>query len=97
MSASDAPVAALGGGLIGQSWTALFLAAGRSVTVHDPAPGSEPRIRGAVEAASSTGGCDPQASRQRDVKERARAAEAMRGARREPPGMRRASCHTDRR
>ena len=31
-------VAALGGGLIGRSWTALFLAAGRSVAVFDPDP-----------------------------------------------------------
>lgn len=44
-------VAALGGGLIGRSWTALFLAAGRSVAVYDPEPGTEARVREAVTAA----------------------------------------------
>lgn len=43
--------ATLGGGVIGQSWTALFLAAGRSVAVFDPDPGVEPRVRSAVDAA----------------------------------------------
>ena len=45
MSRSDDPaqpvvdrVAALGGGLIGRSWTALFLAAGKSVALFDPDP-----------------------------------------------------------
>ncbi|WP_203231178.1 3-hydroxyacyl-CoA dehydrogenase NAD-binding domain-containing protein [Nocardioides caldifontis] len=38
----------MGGGLIGRSWTALFLAAGRSVRVYDPDPAAEPRVRGAV-------------------------------------------------
>ncbi len=42
MSPSDATgvqrVAALGAGLIGRSWTALFLAAGKEVTVYDPDP-----------------------------------------------------------
>ena len=33
---SPSEVAVLGAGLIGQSWTALFLAAGRSVAVFDP-------------------------------------------------------------
>ncbi|MFN8195810.1 MAG: 3-hydroxyacyl-CoA dehydrogenase NAD-binding domain-containing protein [Nocardioidaceae bacterium] len=55
MSASEASVdghvAALGGGLIGRSWTALFLAAGRSVTVFDPDPATEARVREAVDAA----------------------------------------------
>jgi len=66
MSASDGPnpdstvssqaarppkVAALGGGLIGQSWIALFLAGGAEVTVYDPAPDTGPRIRTAVEQA----------------------------------------------
>jgi 3-hydroxybutyryl-CoA dehydrogenase len=41
-------VAALGGGLIGQSWTALFLAAGRSVALFDPDPAAGPRVRDAV-------------------------------------------------
>ena len=44
-------VAALGGGLIGRSWTALFLAAGKSVAVFDPAPGAEGRLRDSVEQA----------------------------------------------
>lgn len=44
-------VAALGGGLIGRSWTALFLAAGRSVAVYDPDPATETRVKAAVEAA----------------------------------------------
>jgi 3-hydroxybutyryl-CoA dehydrogenase len=44
-------VAALGGGLIGRSWTALFLAAGKAVTVFDPAPGAETRVRESVEQA----------------------------------------------
>jgi len=60
MSASDAAdplaggvrhVAALGGGVIGQSWTALFLAAGKSVAVFDPDPAVEQRVRSAVQAA----------------------------------------------
>ncbi len=42
-------VAALGGGLIGRSWVALFLAAGRSVSVFDPDPGTEARVQAAVE------------------------------------------------
>jgi 3-hydroxybutyryl-CoA dehydrogenase len=44
-------VAALGGGLIGRSWTALFLAAGKSVAVYDPDPGAEARVKDAVETA----------------------------------------------
>ncbi|OEV04593.1 3-hydroxyacyl-CoA dehydrogenase NAD-binding domain-containing protein [Streptomyces oceani] len=44
-------VASLGGGVIGQSWCALFLAAGRSVAVHDPDPLAERRVRQAVEDA----------------------------------------------
>jgi 3-hydroxyacyl-CoA dehydrogenase len=62
MSASDqgtAPsevsaVATLGGGLIGQSWTALFLAAGKRVALYDPAPGAKERVGRAVEAAWPT-------------------------------------------
>jgi len=46
-----AHVAALGGGVIGQSWTALFLAAGKSVAVFDPDPAVEQRVRTAVDAA----------------------------------------------
>ncbi len=44
-------VAALGGGLIGRSWAALFLAGGHSVAVHDPDPTAEGRVREAVEDA----------------------------------------------
>jgi 3-hydroxyacyl-CoA dehydrogenase len=42
-------VAVLGGGLIGRSWTAIFLAAGRAVAVYDPVPATEARVREAVE------------------------------------------------
>lgn len=52
MSPSDVQhVATLGGGLIGRSWTALFLAGGKSVTVYDPDPATEARARTAVEEA----------------------------------------------
>lgn len=44
-------VAALGGGLIGRSWVALFLAAGKSVAVFDPDPAAEARLRRSVEEA----------------------------------------------
>jgi carnitine 3-dehydrogenase len=44
-------VAALGGGLIGRSWTALFLAAGRSVAIYDPDPATQRRVRETVETA----------------------------------------------
>ncbi|HEY7045446.1 MAG TPA: 3-hydroxyacyl-CoA dehydrogenase NAD-binding domain-containing protein [Nocardioidaceae bacterium] len=44
-------VAVLGGGLIGRSWTALFLAGGMPVCVHDPDPAAEARVRDAVEHA----------------------------------------------
>lgn len=42
-------VAVLGGGLIGRSWTALFLAAGKSVAVFDPDPDAAAHVRGFVE------------------------------------------------
>ncbi|TQS40684.1 3-hydroxyacyl-CoA dehydrogenase NAD-binding domain-containing protein [Cryptosporangium phraense] len=48
---SGSRVTSLGGGVIGASWTALFLAAGHSVTVYDPDPGIEPKVRTAVETA----------------------------------------------
>lgn len=44
-------VASLGGGVIGRSWTALFLAAGKSVAVFDPDPQAEGNVREAVENA----------------------------------------------
>ena len=51
-AATDARhVAALGGGLIGRSWTALFLAAGRSVAVYDPDPAAESRVHETVASA----------------------------------------------
>ena len=37
-------IAVLGAGVIGASWTALFLAAGRDVTVYDPAPDTERKV-----------------------------------------------------
>jgi 3-hydroxybutyryl-CoA dehydrogenase len=43
--------AVLGAGVIGASWAALFLAAGRSVTVFDPDPGAEAAVRSYVETA----------------------------------------------
>ena len=43
--------AVLGAGVIGASWTALFLASGRSVAVFDPAEGAEASVRGYVERA----------------------------------------------
>jgi 3-hydroxyacyl-CoA dehydrogenase len=43
-------VACIGGGLIGRSWTALFLAAGKDVAVYDPDPTAQPRIQAAVRA-----------------------------------------------
>ena len=46
--------AILGAGVIGASWAALFLAAGRSVTVYDPAPDTERQTRAAVQTAWPT-------------------------------------------
>lgn len=43
--------AVIGAGVIGASWTALFLAAGHRVAVHDPAEGAEDFVRRYVEAA----------------------------------------------
>lgn len=47
-------VACLGAGVIGASWTALFLASGRSVAVYDPADTAESFVRGYVERAWPT-------------------------------------------
>jgi 3-hydroxyacyl-CoA dehydrogenase len=44
-------IAIIGGGLIGQSWAALFLAHGLRVKVQDVADGFEARVRAAVKAA----------------------------------------------
>ncbi|MCF6429494.1 3-hydroxyacyl-CoA dehydrogenase NAD-binding domain-containing protein [Leisingera sp. MMG026] len=46
-----AHTASLGGGVIGASWTALFLASGRSVAVYDPAPTAEKQVRSYIETA----------------------------------------------
>jgi carnitine 3-dehydrogenase len=43
-------VACIGGGVIGQSWTALFLAAGKSVTLFDPDPAAASRVKETVAA-----------------------------------------------
>jgi len=46
-----AHTAVLGAGVIGASWSALFLASGRSVAVYDPSPQTESMIKGYVEKA----------------------------------------------
>lgn len=46
--------ACLGGGVIGASWAALFLASGRSVAMFDPAPTVEATVRDYVETAWPT-------------------------------------------
>ena len=46
--------AILGSGLIGASWAVLFLAAGRSVSVFDPAPDAEAQTRAAIDNAWPT-------------------------------------------
>lgn len=46
--------ACLGGGVIGASWTALFLASGRSVAIFDPSPSAEQSVRDYVEMAWPT-------------------------------------------
>ena len=43
-------IAVLGSGTIGQSWCALFLAAGHSVVAYDPDSAMEERIIGFVQA-----------------------------------------------
>ncbi|WP_170606267.1 3-hydroxyacyl-CoA dehydrogenase NAD-binding domain-containing protein [Ruegeria arenilitoris] len=43
--------ACLGGGVIGASWAALFLASGRSVAMYDPEPGVEAKVRAYIESA----------------------------------------------
>ncbi|GAA6161190.1 3-hydroxyacyl-CoA dehydrogenase NAD-binding domain-containing protein [Ruegeria sp. HU-ET01832] len=44
----------LGGGVIGASWAALFLASGRSVAMYDPAPDVESKVRAYIEEAWQT-------------------------------------------
>ncbi len=53
MTLSD-HVAVLGAGVIGASWTALFLASGRSVAVYDVSAGAEQAVRDYVERAWPT-------------------------------------------
>ena len=47
-------VAVIGAGTIGASWTALFLASGLRVNVHDPAPDAESAVRRYIGAAWPT-------------------------------------------
>lgn len=47
-------VACLGAGVIGASWTALFLAAGHKVAIHDPSSGTESHVRDYVKTAWPT-------------------------------------------
>lgn len=47
-------VAVLGGGTIGASWTALFLAHGLDVRLHDPSPGIEDTVRATLEQIAPT-------------------------------------------
>ncbi|MRX51049.1 3-hydroxyacyl-CoA dehydrogenase [Paracoccus sp. S-4012] len=49
-----ANTAVLGAGVIGSSWAALFLAAGRNVAVFDPADGAEAAVRAYVDEAWPT-------------------------------------------
>ena len=44
----------LGGGTIGASWAALFLASGRSVCLYDPSPDTEANVRRYIETAWPT-------------------------------------------
>src|SRR4051812_14611886 len=46
--------AVVGGGLIGASWTAVFLSNGMRVTVHDPRPDIEPVVRAGLRAVAPT-------------------------------------------
>ena len=45
MSSPIRTVGVIGAGVIGASWTALFLAKGLKVIATDPAPGAEAKIR----------------------------------------------------
>ncbi len=49
-----AHTACLGGGTIGASWAALFLASGRSVAMFDPGPDVEHKVRAYIETAWPT-------------------------------------------
>lgn len=45
MSSPIKTVGVIGAGVIGASWTALFLAKGMKVIITDPAPGAEAKLR----------------------------------------------------
>ena len=49
-----AHTACLGAGVIGASWTALFLASGRSVAIYDPSDRAEATVRAYIDAAWPT-------------------------------------------
>lgn len=49
-----AKTAVIGAGVIGASWTALFLASGRDVAVYDPSPDAEATVRAYVDRAWPT-------------------------------------------
>lgn len=46
--------AVIGGGVVGASWTALYLSRGLRVTVHDPRPDIEPVVRAGLRAVAPT-------------------------------------------
>jgi carnitine 3-dehydrogenase len=63
-------VAIIGTGVIGAGWAARCLAHGHDVTAWDPAPGAEPKLRAAIDAAwpwLERIGLAPEASRERLV------------------------------
>jgi carnitine 3-dehydrogenase len=51
MAAAIQQVAIIGSGVIGSGWAARFLGAGLDVSAYDPAPGSEEKLRSAVDRA----------------------------------------------
>ena len=69
----SAHTCSLGGGVIGASWTSLFLAGGKSVAVYDPAPQIERQVRDYIATAWPSleelglvvDGADPDALRRR--------------------------------
>ncbi|MEO1458904.1 MAG: 3-hydroxyacyl-CoA dehydrogenase NAD-binding domain-containing protein, partial [Pseudomonadota bacterium] len=67
-TATPLPIAILGAGVIGASWTALFLAAGHKLAVHDPMPDAEASVRAYIAGAwpvlerlGLAAGADPEA------------------------------------
>ena len=59
---SEQRVAVIGGGVIGASWAALFLAHGHAVSVADPDSGAEDNVRRLIDsywpALEKLGACD---------------------------------------